>query len=126
MVSLASHRSVAIHAGMDESTRESARCITNPSELIKRVKWSSRACTTHGAANVRAVNPIIYGFTRVEWHAKRFKWLGDRSSLVDRDEGSSRRAPLEDRLAMLLKGVQARLQSMKHRGRTIGVLSGLS
>ena len=38
MVSLASHRSVAIHAGMDESTRESARFITNPSELIKRAQ----------------------------------------------------------------------------------------
>ena len=71
---------MAIHAGLDESARESARFITNPSELIKRVKWSSRACTTHDAANVRAVNPIIYGFTRVEWRAKRFKWLGDRNS----------------------------------------------
>jgi hypothetical protein len=40
--------------------------------------------------------------------------------------GPSRLAPLEDRLAMLLKGVQARLQSMKHRNGAIGLLSGLS
>jgi hypothetical protein len=32
-------------------------------------------------------------------------------------------APLEDHLAMLLKGVQACLQSMKHRGGAIGLLS---
>ena len=102
--------------------RGSINPLSAPSELIKR----GQMVITHDAGNVRAVNPIIYGFTRVEWHAKCFKWLGDRSSLVNRDEGSSRRAPLEDRPAMLLKGVQARLQSMKHRGRAIGVLSGLS
>jgi hypothetical protein len=38
-------------------------------------------------------------------------------------DGPSVAAPLEDHLAMLLKGVQARLQSMKHRGGAIGLLS---
>ena len=41
-------------------------------------------------------------------------------------EGPSVLAPLEDRLAMLLKRVQARLESMKHRDGAIGLLSGLN
>jgi len=41
-------------------------------------------------------------------------------------DGPSVLAPLEDRLAMLLKRVQARLQSMKHRDGAIGLLSGLN
>ena len=41
-------------------------------------------------------------------------------------DGLSVVAPLEDYLAMLLKGVQARLQSMKHRGGAIDLLSGLN
>jgi hypothetical protein len=47
----------------------------------------------------------------------------DRLTVTD---GSSVLAPLEDHLAMLLKGVQARLQSMKHRDGAIGLLSGLN
>jgi hypothetical protein len=35
-------------------------------------------------------------------------------------------APIEDRLAMLLKGMQASLQSTKHRDGTTGLLSGPS
>ena len=46
--------------------------------------------------------------------------------LQRRHNGSSHLAPLENRLTMLLKGVQARLQSMKHRDGAIGLLSGLS
>jgi hypothetical protein len=41
-------------------------------------------------------------------------------------DGPSLAAPLEDHFAMLLKGVQARLQSMKHRGGAIGLLSLLN
>jgi hypothetical protein len=47
----------------------------------------------------------------------------DRPTVTD---GPSVVAPLEDRPAMLLKGVQARLQSMKHRGGAIGLLSLLN
>jgi hypothetical protein len=46
--------------------------------------------------------------------------------LQRRHDGTSHPAPLEDRLMMLLKGMQARLQSMKHRDGAIGLLSGLS
>jgi len=53
-----------------------------------------------------------------------------RLRVEDKRPGSrlclSRLAPLEDRLAMLLKGVQARLESMKHRDGAIRLLSGLS
>src|SRR5215469_5018843 len=54
--------------------------------------------------------------------------LAPRYALViqRRHDGTSRLAPLEDRLAMLLKSVQARLQSMKHRDGAIGLLPGLS
>jgi hypothetical protein len=41
-------------------------------------------------------------------------------------DGLSVLAPLEDHLAMLLKRVQARLQSMKHRDGAIGLLSLLN
>ena len=51
---------------------------------------------------------------------------GLQRSLVNRHDGRSRLAPLEDRLAMLLQGMQARLQSMKHRDGTTGLLSSLS
>jgi hypothetical protein len=47
----------------------------------------------------------------------------DRPTVTD---GPSVLAPLEDHLAMLLKGVQARLQSVEHRGGAIGLLSGLN
>ena len=49
--------------------------------------------------------------------------MDDRLTVTD---GPSDLAPLEDRLAMLLKGVQARLESMKHRDGAIGLLSGLN
>jgi hypothetical protein len=52
------------------------------------------------------------------------RWRGELSQR--RHDDPSRLAPLEDRLAMLLKGVQARLQSMKHRDGAIGLLSGLN
>jgi hypothetical protein len=67
--------------------------------------------------------PIIYGFTRVECMRRS---LGSVSSGEEIAVAPSRLASLEDRLAMLLKGVQARVQSMKHRDGAIGVLSGLS
>jgi hypothetical protein len=51
---------------------------------------------------------------------------GLQRSLVNRHDGRSRFALLEDRLAMLLQSMQARLQSMKHRNGAIGFLSGLS
>ena len=41
-------------------------------------------------------------------------------------DGLSVLAPFEDHLEMLLKGVQARLQSMKHRDGAFGLLSGLN
>jgi hypothetical protein len=47
----------------------------------------------------------------------------DRLTVTDR---LSVLAPLEDHLAMVLKGVQARLQSMKHRDGAIGLLSLLN
>jgi hypothetical protein len=47
----------------------------------------------------------------------------DRLTVTD---GPSAFAALKDRLAMLLKGVQARLQSIKHRDGAIGLLSGLN
>jgi hypothetical protein len=47
----------------------------------------------------------------------------DRLTVTD---GLSVLAPLEDRPAMLLKGMQARLQSIKHRDGAIGLLSGLN
>ena len=50
-------------------------------------------------------------------------WADDRLTVRD---GLSVLAPLEDHLKMLLKGVQARLQSMKHRDGAIGLLSGLN
>jgi hypothetical protein len=49
--------------------------------------------------------------------------VNDRLTVTD---GLSVLAPLEDRLAMLLKGVQAHLQGMKHRDGAIGLLSGLN
>jgi hypothetical protein len=59
--------------------------------------------------------------------ARRYSWLRITRWLSQRrHDGTSRLAPLEDRLAMLLEGVQARLQSMKHRDGAIGLLSGLS
>ena len=51
--------------------------------------------------------------------------LAANDRLTVRD-GLSVLAPLEDHLAMLLKGVQARLQSMKHRDGAIGLLSLLN
>jgi hypothetical protein len=58
-------------------------------------------------------------------HAGRSPCLAadDRLTVTD---GPSVLAPLEDRLAMLLKGVQARLENMKHRDGAIGLLSGLN
>jgi hypothetical protein len=41
-------------------------------------------------------------------------------------DGLSVLAPLKDHLAMLLKGVQAPLPSIKHRDGAIGLLSGLN
>jgi hypothetical protein len=70
----------------------------------------------------------IVGRTRTPWPSFRAP-RGD-SRVEDKRPGSRlcllRLAPLEDRLAMLLKGVQARLESMKHRDGAIRLLSGLS
>jgi hypothetical protein len=67
---------------------------------------------------------------RYRIHARDYCWLRVtrcRGELLQRrHDGSSHLAPLENRLTMLLKGVQARLQSMKHRDGAIGLLSGLS
>ena len=61
--------------------------------------------------------------------SNRPKWPKGTALANDRltvRDGLSVLAPLEDHLVMLLKGVQARLQSMKHRDGAIGLLSGLN
>ena len=84
--------------------------------LTKTRANASLASTGRNLSAIRRKN-------RPTWPKGRALAADDRLTVRD---GLSVHAPLEDHLAMLLKGVQARLQSMKHRDGAIGLLSILN